>query len=66
MNKAQIVDKMKAKMNEDFQMFSDGLPKDYKEELIISNLKEIYMNAYAKGMDNMFNLMKDELLTNFA
>lgn len=66
MEKEQIVHKMKAKMNEDFQQFSNNLPDAYKDEDVISYIEEIYKNAYCRGMDNMFNLMKDELLANFA
>lgn len=66
MEKAQIVDKMKAKMNEDFQQFSNNLPDAYQDEDVMSHIEEIYKNAYCRGMDNMFNLMKDELLANFA
>lgn len=66
MEKEQIVHKMKAKMNEDFQHFSNNLPEIYQDDEIISFISDVYKNAYCKGMDNMFNLMKDELLTNFA
>jgi hypothetical protein len=66
MDKLQVVEKMRAKMQEDFQKFSNSLPDAYKDEAIILHIKEVYNNAYCKGMDNMFNLMKDELLTNFA
>ena len=66
MEKSQIVNKLREKMNEDFQQFSNNLPDEYKDEDIISYISEIYKNAYCRGMDNMFNLMKDELLANFA
>jgi len=66
MEKAQIVNKLREKMNEDFQQFSDNLPDAYRDEEVISYIAEIYKNAYCRGMDNMFNLMKDELLANFA
>jgi hypothetical protein len=66
MEKTQIVDKMKAKMYEDFQEFSSNLPDAYQDEDVISQIEGIYKNAYCRGMDNMFNMMKDELLANFA
>ena len=66
MEKAQIIDKMKAKMNEDFQQFYKNLPDSYQDNDIVTYIEGIYKNAYCRGMDNMFNLMKDELLANFA
>lgn len=66
MEKAQLVEKMRAQMLQDLNEYKESMPIAMTDQ-ILSRLCETAFNAgYSKGMDTMFNILKDELLTEFA
>lgn len=66
MEKTQLVEKMKQQMDKDFLLFSDAMPNIMSNEELSEIAQQAFITGYRYGMDNMFNIMKDELLTEFA
>lgn len=66
MEKTQLVEKMKQQMDKDFLLFCDAMPNIMSNEELSEIAQQAFITGYRYGMDNMFNVMKDELLTEFA
>lgn len=66
MRKEKITEKMKQQMEKDFLVFSDAMPNIMINEQLSEIAQQAFITGYRYGMDNMFNIMKDELLTEFA
>ena len=66
MRKEQITERMQKQMEEDFLVFSDAMPNIMSNEQLAQIAEQAFITGYRYGMDNMFNVMKDELLAEFA